>query len=43
LREHKLAGIWPLAQRYSNLEPNQPFVAEIVVRPLDKQGGSGTG
>lgn len=40
LREHKLAAVQPLAERYSNLEPSQPFVSAITIRMLDKQGGS---
>jgi hypothetical protein len=30
LREHKLAAVWPLAERYANLFPDKPVVAEIV-------------
>jgi hypothetical protein len=40
LREHKLAVVRPLSGRYSNLEPTQPWVAEIVIRCLDKSGGA---
>ena len=40
LREHKLAIVRPLSGRYSNLEPTQPWVAEIVIRRLDKSGGA---
>jgi hypothetical protein len=36
LREHKLAAVWPLAERYSNLDPSQPFVTNITIRMLDK-------
>ena len=40
LREHKLAVVRPLSGRYSNLEPTQPWVAEIVIARLDKSGGA---
>lgn len=40
LREHKLAVVRPLSGRYSNLEPTQPWVAEIIIRRLDKSGGA---
>lgn len=40
LRDHKLAAVWPLAERYSNLEPSQPFVSAITIRMLDKSGGA---
>jgi hypothetical protein len=40
LREHKLAIVRPLSDRYSNLEPTQPWVAEILIRRLDKSGGA---
>jgi hypothetical protein len=40
LRDHKLAAVWPLAERYNNLFPDKPVVAEIVVRLLDKSGGA---
>lgn len=38
LRDHKLTAVWPLAEGYSNLESFQPFVSQIVIRPLDKNG-----
>lgn len=39
LRDHKLAAVWSLAERYANLEPSQPCVTGITVRLLaDKQG-----
>ncbi len=34
LRDHKLTAVWPLAERYSNLEPSQPFVSSITIRLL---------
>lgn len=34
VREHKLAAVWPLGERYSNLEPSQPFVSGITIRLL---------
>jgi len=40
LREHKLAVVRPLSGRYSNLEPTQPWVAEIVIARIDKSGGA---
>jgi hypothetical protein len=40
LREHRLAIVRPLSGRYSNLEPTQPWVAEIVIARLDKSGGA---
>ena len=44
LRDHKLTAVWPLAERYSNLEPSQPFVSAIAIRPLgDKSDGAGRG
>ena len=44
LREQKLAAVWPLAERYSNLEPSQPFVSGITIRMLDhKPAKSGDG
>ncbi len=39
LRDHKLAAIWPLAERYANLEPSQPCVTGITVRLLDNKAG----
>ena len=36
LREQKLAAVWPLAERYSNLEPSQPFVSSITIHLLGK-------
>jgi len=36
-----LAIVRPLSGRYSNLEPTQPWVAEIVIRRLDKSGAAG--
>ena len=38
VREHKLSVVRTLPDRYSELEPYQSFVAEIVIRPLDKPG-----
>ena len=35
-----LGVVRPLSARYSNLEPTQSFVAEIVIRRLDKSGGA---
>ena len=32
----RLAAVWPLAERYGNLEPAQPFVTSITIRLLDK-------
>ena len=40
VREHKLAVVRTLPGRYSELEPHQSFVAEIVIRRLDKSGGA---
>jgi hypothetical protein len=40
LREHKLAAVWPLAERYANLFPDKHVVSEIVIRPLDKSSGA---
>lgn len=40
VREHKLAVVRTLPDRYSELEPLQSFVAEIVIRPLDKSHGA---
>ena len=40
LREHKLAAVWPLPERYGNLEPSQPFVTVITIRMLDKSDGA---
>ena len=40
VREHKLAVVRTLPDRYSELEAHQSFVAEIVIRPLGKHGGS---
>ncbi|WP_255420615.1 hypothetical protein [Opitutus sp. ER46] len=40
LRDHNLAAVRPLAERYSNLEPSQPFVSAVTIRMLDKSGGS---
>ena len=40
VREHKLAVVRTLPERYGELEPSQPFVAEIVIQPLDKPGGT---
>ena len=37
LRDHKLAALWPLAERYANLEPSQPCVTGITVRLLDNK------
>lgn len=39
-----LAAVWPLAERYNNLEPSQPFVSGITRRLLadksDKSDGA---
>lgn len=37
LRDQKLAAVWPLADRYANLEPAQPCVTGITVRLLDSK------
>jgi hypothetical protein len=34
IRDHKLTAVWPLGERYRNLEPSQPFVSAIAIRPL---------
>ncbi len=39
LREHKLAAVWPIAERYANLEPSQPCVTGITVRLLENNPG----
>ena len=36
LREHKLGFVRAVSGRYSNLEQNQPHVAEIVIQPPGK-------
>lgn len=36
LRDHKLTAVWPLGERYANLEPSQPFVSAITIRIIDK-------
>ena len=36
LRDHKLTAVSTLAERYSNLDPSQPFVTNITIRMLDK-------
>jgi hypothetical protein len=43
LRDHKLAAVWPLAERYSNLEPSQPFVSSIAIRPLGNKSDGAAG
>lgn len=40
LRDQKLGAVWPLAERYSNLEPTQPFVSAIAIRPLDNKANA---
>jgi hypothetical protein len=40
LRDHKLTAAWPLAERYSNLEPSQPFVSGITIQMLAQSDGS---
>jgi len=38
---HKLAvATWSLAERYSKLEPSQPFVSQITIRPIDNKSDS---
>lgn len=37
LREHKLAAVWPIAERYANLELSQPCVTGITVQLLDSK------
>jgi hypothetical protein len=39
VREHKLAVVRTLPDRYSELEPHQSFVAEIIIRPVGKPAG----
>lgn len=36
LRQHKLAAVWPLADRYANVNPHQPCVFSIDIERLDK-------
>jgi hypothetical protein len=38
--EHKLAAVRPLASRYSELHPQHPWVAEILIRRIDKSGSA---
>jgi len=33
----------PLAERYSNLEPSQPFVSAIAIRPLGNKSDGTAG
>ena len=40
LCEHKLAVVRPVSGRYSHLNPDHAWVAEILVRRLDKSGGA---
>lgn len=43
VRDHKLTAVWPLAERYSNLEPSQPFVSSIAIRPLGNKSDGAAG
>ena len=43
VREHKLAAVWLLAERYSNLEPTQPFVSGITIRLLSDKSDKDSG
>lgn len=43
LRDYKLAAVQPLADRYSNLEPSQPFVIAIAIRPIGNKSGGAPG
>jgi len=43
LRDQKLTGVMPLAERYSNLEPSQPFVSAITIRPLGNKSDGAAG
>lgn len=43
LRDHKLTAVWPLAERYSNLEPSQPFVSGITIRLLCDKSDQSSG
>jgi hypothetical protein len=40
LRDHKLAALRTLPERYGNLEPNQSWIASIAINRLDKPGGA---
>jgi hypothetical protein len=41
IAEHKLAVVRPVSGRYSRLNPEHPWVAEILIRPLKSGGAAG--
>lgn len=43
LRDHKLTAVSTMAERYVNLEPSQPFVSAIAIRPLGNKSDGAAG